>query len=59
MIFYNNSLNNEIIFLDRFQSLYPNGTIIRFECDSKKYNQAASIQCINGEWHSQLLPCGI
>jgi hypothetical protein len=41
-------------------SVYPNGTIIRFECgnDPRLQGQAGSIKCLNGEWHSQLLPCG-
>lgn len=44
--------------MDRFQTVYPNATIIRFVCDPKKINEAGSIQCINGEWHSLLLSCG-
>lgn len=70
-----NSVNlpaQEILYLDRFQSAYPNGTIIRFKCEDFKTNinnerykfndykqqQAGATQCINGKWHSSLLPCG-
>lgn len=69
-----NSVNlpaQEILYLDRFQSAYPNGTIIRFKCEDFKTNinnerykfndykqqQAGATQCINGKWHSSLLPC--
>uniref|UniRef100_A0A915E216 Sushi domain-containing protein n=1 Tax=Ditylenchus dipsaci TaxID=166011 RepID=A0A915E216_9BILA len=38
------------------QSIYPNGTIIRFECGNES-EQAGAIRCLSGEWHSQLLPC--
>ncbi|KAI1716365.1 sushi repeat (SCR repeat) domain-containing protein [Ditylenchus destructor] len=68
--FHNHTSNNELVYLARSsghirsigenqtnQATYPNGTIILFECDSPRGGQAGSIQCLNGEWISQLFPC--
>ncbi|KAF1748085.1 hypothetical protein GCK72_024552 [Caenorhabditis remanei] len=41
--------------IDRYQSAYPNGTIFQFKCNDKE--EAGGIECINGEWVSNLLPC--
>nr|CAD2187096.1 unnamed protein product [Meloidogyne enterolobii] len=47
--------------LEHFLPSYPEGTIIRYLCEVNKslmeYNEAAAIQCINGEWIALLLPC--
>ncbi|KAI1724402.1 sushi repeat (SCR repeat) domain-containing protein [Ditylenchus destructor] len=69
-MFHNHTSNNELVYLARSsghirsigenqtnQAAYPNGTIILFECDSPRGGQAGSIQCLNGEWISQLFPC--
>ncbi|CAI5454492.1 unnamed protein product [Caenorhabditis angaria] len=42
-------------YIDRFQSAYPNGTIFQFKCNDKE--EAGGIECVNGEWVSNLLSC--
>uniref|UniRef100_A0AC35GSP7 Uncharacterized protein n=1 Tax=Panagrolaimus sp. PS1159 TaxID=55785 RepID=A0AC35GSP7_9BILA len=58
LIYFNRS-QTETIFLDRFQSVYPNGTIIQYQCNSEPSAilQAGAIECQNGEWISKLFPC--
>jgi hypothetical protein len=62
LIYFNQS-QSETIFLDRFQSVYPNGTIIQYQCSDPPSSltnlQAGAVECQNGEWHSRLFPCGI
>uniref|UniRef100_A0A914EJ70 Uncharacterized protein n=1 Tax=Acrobeloides nanus TaxID=290746 RepID=A0A914EJ70_9BILA len=55
-LIYHNITGEETVYLDRFQNAYPNGTVIRYECDPAK-NEAGTIECENGEWISSLLPC--
>uniref|UniRef100_L7MMX3 LEV-9 n=2 Tax=Oesophagostomum dentatum TaxID=61180 RepID=L7MMX3_OESDE len=48
--------NGQRIELDRYQSAYPNGTIFQYKCVEER-EEASGIECINGEWISNLLPC--
>ncbi|VDM65839.1 unnamed protein product [Strongylus vulgaris] len=48
--------NGQRIELDRYQSAYPNGTIFQYKCVEQR-EEASGIECINGEWISNLLPC--
>uniref|UniRef100_A0AC34G484 Sushi domain-containing protein n=1 Tax=Panagrolaimus sp. ES5 TaxID=591445 RepID=A0AC34G484_9BILA len=59
LIYFNRS-QSETIFLDRFQSVYPNGTIIQYQCtepSSTPLLQAGAVECQNGQWVSRLFPC--
>ncbi|KJH53411.1 sushi domain protein [Dictyocaulus viviparus] len=43
--------------LDRYQSSYPNGTFFQYKCVNE-FEEASGIECVNGVWMSNLLPCG-
>ncbi|CAI4228747.1 unnamed protein product [Auanema sp. JU1783] len=42
--------------LDRYQAVYPNGTIFQYKCVENR-EEASGIECVNGQWISNLLPC--
>ncbi|PAV80690.1 hypothetical protein WR25_03301 [Diploscapter pachys] len=44
------------IILDKFQSVYPNGTVFQYKCVENR-EEANAIDCVNGEWVSSLMPC--
>ncbi|VDL78875.1 unnamed protein product [Nippostrongylus brasiliensis] len=51
--------NGQRFEMDRYQSAYPNGTIFQYkasECIDHR-EEASGIECVNGEWISNLLPC--
>ncbi|KAK6753871.1 hypothetical protein RB195_013079 [Necator americanus] len=48
--------NGQKIELDRYQSAYPNGTFFQYKCVEHR-EEASGIECVNGEWISNLLPC--
>uniref|UniRef100_A0A7I4YU53 Sushi, von Willebrand factor type A, EGF and pentraxin domain-containing protein 1 n=1 Tax=Haemonchus contortus TaxID=6289 RepID=A0A7I4YU53_HAECO len=48
--------NGHRIELDRYQTAYPNGTIFQYKCVDNR-EEASGIECVNGEWISNLLPC--
>ncbi|KAE9552676.1 hypothetical protein FO519_004118 [Halicephalobus sp. NKZ332] len=57
-LIYLNRSREETVFLDRFQSVYPNGTVIQYHCpETPMRPEAGAIECQNGEWISRLLPC--
>uniref|UniRef100_A0A158PB57 Locomotion-related protein Hikaru genki n=1 Tax=Angiostrongylus cantonensis TaxID=6313 RepID=A0A158PB57_ANGCA len=49
-------VNGQRIELDRYQSAYPNGTFFQYKCVDY-VEEASGIECVNGEWISNLLPC--
>lgn len=51
----NSTLEMETIHVDKNQSIYPNGTIIRYGCSREE--EASAIECQNGQWKALLLSC--
>ncbi|CAJ0935572.1 unnamed protein product, partial [Mesorhabditis belari] len=44
------------LFLDRYQQVYPSGSIFQYRCDASR-EEASGIECVEGKWISNLLPC--